>query len=184
MHKPRTTLVFYMSILTMLLAVGSFVFFFKVIKNKNHHTSAVLTTLQSKINKKENIETLEKKIVEVEATRKVINGYFVDSNHIDSFINYLENLGTNTKTELVVKSVEISSSEANTVLGQVSIKGGFADVMRTTTLLENIPYQIHITSLYLNKDIQTVTTEVKGKTVVTTSSVWQADIAFRILSSL
>ena len=53
-----------MSILTMLLAVGSFVFFFKVIKNKNHHTSAVLTTLQSKINKKENIETLEKKIAE------------------------------------------------------------------------------------------------------------------------
>lgn len=183
MNKPRTTLVFYMSILTMILAVGAFVFFFKVIKNKNHHTSAVLTTLQNKINRKENIETLEKKIVEVEATREVINSYFVDSNHIDSFINYLEKLGTSVGTELAVKSVEISSSETNTVLGEISIKGSFSDVMKTTALLENIPYQIHITSLYLNKDIQTVTTEVKGKKVVTTSSVWQADIAFKVLSS-
>lgn len=183
MHKSHTKLIFYLSILTALLALVVAVFFFRVIKNKNEHTSAVLTILENKINKKANISALEKKIAEVEVTREVINSYFVNSSEIDSFIGYLEKLGTSVGTKLEVKSVAISTDEKNTVLGQLSIEGTFANVMQTITLLENIPYQIHITSVYLNKNIQSVTTEIKGKTIVTEKSVWQADVSFKILSS-
>jgi hypothetical protein len=107
----------------------------------------------------------------------------VDSEQIDSFISYLENLGTTAGTVLEVKTVEISPNKKNTILGKVSAQGTFASVMKTITLLESIPYQIEVTSVYLNKDTQTVTSEVKGKTVTTTSYVWQADISFEILSS-
>lgn len=183
MKNKKTTLILSLSIITALVVTGVFVFFFKVIKNKNEHTSAVLTTLESKINKKQNINTLEKKIAELEATRARIDSYFVDPEKIDSFISYLENIGSTTGTNLEVKSVEIDPNNKNTVLGKVSIQGTFANVMKTVTLLENIPHQIEFTSLYLNKDIRTTTSEVKGKTVTTTTSMWQADLSFKILSS-
>jgi hypothetical protein len=183
MHNKKTNLILSLSIITAIVVATVFILFFKVIKNKNEHTSAVLTTLETKINKKANIKMLEKKIAELEATRARIDSYFVDSEQIDSFISYLENLGTTAGTVLEVKTVEISPNKKNTILGKVSAQGTFASVMKTITLLESIPYQIEVTSVYLNKDTQTVTSEVKGKTVTTTSYVWQADISFEILSS-
>jgi Tfp pilus assembly protein PilO len=183
MNKNKSTLIFYLSILTALLTVGVFIFFFRIIKNKNEHTSAVLTVLENKIIKKENINTLEKKVAELEATRQAIEGYFVNSNNIDSFINYLEKLGTSARTQLEVENVEISTVEKNTVLVKLSVKGTFTDVMQTVTLIENIPYQIHFTSVYLSKNTQSVTSKVGDKEKVTTTSVWQADVSFKILSS-
>ena len=183
MYKKKTTIVFGLSIFIALLAIVVFVFFLKIIKNKNQHTSAVLTTLENKITKKANILTLKKKITELEDTRTAIDGYFVNSSRIDSFINYLENLGSSAGSSLEVRSVEISTKEEHTVLGEISIRGSFSDVMQTIALVENIPYQIHVTSIYLNKDTEREAVEAPGKEKVLKPLMWQADVSFNILSS-
>lgn len=186
MHKNKTTIIFGLSIFIALLAIAVLIFFFRIIKNKNQHTSAVLTTLESKITKKADISTLKKKISELEDARADLDSYFVNSSRIDSFINYLEKLGAGTGASLEVKSVEVSTKEENTIIGEISISGSFVDVMQAMILVENIPYKIHVTSIYLNKNTQADSTEVtskeKGKEKIIKTPTWQADISFKILS--
>ena len=85
MFKNRTILILILSIVTTLLALGTLIFFFRMVKNKNQHTSALLTTLANKMYQKQNAQALTKKMADIEETRSTINSYFVDSKEIDSF---------------------------------------------------------------------------------------------------
>jgi hypothetical protein len=184
MYKNRTILKLILSSLIMLLSVGTLVLFAKIIANKNSHTSAVLLNLSNKMAKKDNIEILKKKIAEVEETRETINGYFVDSTKIDYFVDYLENLGTSFGTQIKVESFEPSAKDKNTLSVRLSCKGTFSNIMNTILLLENAPYNIHITRTSFSQQLDQITTTDKGGKKTTNSiPTWQANISFTILSS-
>ncbi|MEK7106386.1 MAG: hypothetical protein AAB895_03435 [Patescibacteria group bacterium] len=184
MLKNRTIITLIISAVVMLATLATLVFFFKIIANKNEHTSAVLVNLANKVARKENINTLTKKIAEVEETKETIDGYFVDSTSIDSFIDYLEKLGANINTEVKVENFEISSTEKNILLVRLSNKGSFTNVMRMIVLLENAPYQIRITRTSINQLPQSVTVDEKtGKATQVGATLWQSTISFSILIS-
>jgi arginine utilization protein RocB len=168
----------------MILSIATLFFFFKIIANKNEHTSSVLVNLANKMAKRENIDTLKKKIEEVKQTQEKINEHFVDSTKIDSFVDYLEKLGTSGSTEVKVESFELSVADKNTLQVKLSTKGTFSNVMRTMMLLENTPYQVHITNVSLNKQSGDINIDPKtGKVITTTASTWQSTISFSILTS-
>lgn len=188
MKKNNTNLILVISIILFTLFIGTFVYLLSVIKNKNVHTGVVVATLGEKILEKENIGVIEKRMVELLATQTKLGGYLVDTSHIDDFVEYLENIGTQNNVELSVNSVNIPKNEKNKVLVNISIIGSFSNVMKTIAIVENASYSININSLYLNKEITTVndtmTEIVKGKEKVTpiTKASWQADISFKVLS--
>jgi hypothetical protein len=185
MKNSTTKTIFYLSVITVLFSIGLFLFFFRVIQNKNQHASKVLATLQEKITEKANMVVFEEKIAEVESTHKAIDGYFLSADKIDIFVSYLEKFGEETNTELVVKNVEISKTEKNKILVSLSIRGKFSSIMQVLALLENSPYQIDVTQTYLNKVNQlTPQKDSKNtKTENTTDSIWQTIMSFKVLSS-
>jgi len=155
------------------------VFLLRVIRNKNQHASNIISVLENKIAEKENATLLNKKLTEVQVVSDIIDKHFVDSAHINKFVDYLEEFGVNTKTELVVKNVEVSPSAPNTIKVMVSVRGTFEDVVKTVAMLEKDDYIISIVSLYLNKDIAPVDPNGISNAV----SAWQADVSFTTLSS-
>lgn len=183
MHKNRTPITFIFTLIVAIIALLLAVFFLHIIKNKNTHTSAVLTTLENKILRKRNTNILTQKIAEVDKTRQVINGYFFDPTHIDSFVGYLENLGVTAGTKVTVKSVEVSKTVSNIISIKLFTEGDFSNVIRTIKLLENSPYKIHIQQVFLNKRIDTITQDIKGVSTSKQIIIWNADISFTILSS-
>ncbi len=178
MHKNRTTLIFSLSILSAILALSIFTLFFNIIKNKNEHTYKVLSVLDEKVAKKNNETAIEKKLTEIESTRTAIDSYFVDTNNIDSFVSYMESLGQSTGTDLSVTSVDVPTDNKNMISVKVSVKGLFKDVMTALVMMENAPYQIHVTGISLNTDLQPQT-DPKAKP----TSTWEAIISFNILTS-
>ena len=185
MKKNYTTLIFIFSILATILVICLFIFLLKVIKNKNQHASVVLTTLEEKMKEKENAIIFAEKITEIKSLQDSINNHFVDSDKIDSFVGYLEEIGLNLGSEVLVNSIEIPPKTKNIILFNLSIMGTFQEVMKTITFLENIPYQINITQVYLNKDIiQSTKVDVKDvkQEKILETPTWQADISFNILS--
>ena len=182
MKKNYTTLIFIFSIFVTILAVSLFVFFMKVIKNKNQHASTVFSTLEEKMKEKENSMIFAEKVSEIKSIQDSINSRFVDPDKIDTFVGYLEKIGSDLGSELVVKSIDAPAKNKNVILFKLSISGTFEEVMKTITFLENIPYQINITQVYLNKEIeqtaQVDVTQDKNSVV----SKWQADVIFSILS--
>jgi hypothetical protein len=190
MKKKNTKIMLIVSILVALLTILAFVFFFKVIGNKNEHASKVLVTLADKVADKENAEILTKKFTELESTYQNLNNYFIDSSKIDTYVDYLEKLGIENNTELAVKNVEVSSQDKNMINFKILITGDFSNVMKVIYLLENTPYRVNLTQSFINKETK-VTEEIikatKGnketKKEITTS-VWLADVSFSILSLL
>jgi hypothetical protein len=182
MKKNRTTSIFIFSIVTAVLVVGLFVFCLRIIKNKNQHTSAVLFALQEKMKEKENATMFAERVSEIQNTKELINSYFVDVNKIDAFVGYLEDIGTNTGASVVVKGIEIAKENKDNISFRLEIVGTFQDVMESVSLLENIPYQVNISQVYLNKNIEQSVIETKGKVNALSNPTWQADVSFNILS--
>ncbi|HEY5588926.1 MAG TPA: hypothetical protein VIK86_08230 [Candidatus Paceibacterota bacterium] len=188
MKKTKTIFILIFSAITAILSVCLFVFIIKVIENKNTHISAVLSTYQSKLKEKENAVFFKKKTDEIKLLQDSINGYFIDPNKIDTFVNSLEEINLITGADVSVKSIEISQSVKNIISVKLLISGTFEQVVKTISYLENIPYQINITKVYLNKDIKD-STQIK-QSIDKTSTLnkvlnmptWQADVSFNILS--
>ena len=116
MKRTKNNLILILSILFLIVTVVFFVYFLNVIKNKNKHISAVLTSLEEKKLEKENIKVLEDRMTEIGDTQKRIDGYLVSTSNIDFFVEYLEEIGLNNKVDLSVRSVDVPKNEKNKIL--------------------------------------------------------------------
>lgn len=188
MKKNNTNLILVISSILFLVLLGISVYFLNVIKNKNKHISAVLSTLESKMIEKENIKTLEKKMSELGDTHRMLGSYFVDTKNIDVFVEYLEKMGVSNNLELSVSGVDVPKGEKNKIIVSSKMSGNFSDIMKVISLLENSPYSITIDSAYLNKEIvvEPIKETIEGKKEATVQvkekTVWQASITFSVLS--
>ena len=184
MKNKKSIIMLIVSIFTFLVMIGVFILFMRIIKNKNIHTSAVLSTLESKMIEKENFNVLESKVKEIKVTNEKINSYFLNKDQADLFVIYLENLGLSFHTQVAVKSIEVSTVNKDTMMLKIEINGSFDNILKTVSLLENAPYNIFINSAYLNKEIisASVNTAVNAPKIINTSSNWSAEVGFGILS--
>jgi hypothetical protein len=168
-------LVLICAILGFFAVLGGVFFFVKKIADKNAETSIVLRTLDDQIKEKENRTLLEKKVAEAKAIHSKISAYLVDANTIDTFVDTIEALGHDTKTDVAVTNVIPLPGSANSLSIKVSAKGQFADIVKMFSLLENLPYAIDIKSVYLNQDVLSPA-KVDSKSRVP----WQIDIMFTV----
>lgn len=194
MKLKKTILILILST-TIFLAVSSLlVFFFNVIKNKNLHTNTTLMTLENKINEKEKEKILKQRISEVENTNQNLKNHYLNPEEIDTFVTYLENMGNNVNTKIVFKNVEISEKD-KMINFKIQITGAFSRVAQAIELIENAPYQINISQVFLNKSIsvdsqknielnkqEKIISITEDENEVIEDSEWQADITFRVLS--
>jgi hypothetical protein len=185
MKKNNTILILILSIIATIISILVFIFFLKIIENKNQHASVVLTTLQDKMTQKENSKINASKITETKLIEDTINSYFVDPDRIDTFVSYLEGIGSSFSSIVSVESIEIPQKTKNIISVKLSITGTFEEIMKTIAFLENIPYQVNITQIYLNKNANQVSSDnIKAptQTKIPKVTIWQANISFNILS--
>lgn len=181
MKRKKTTLIFIISTIITLLVVGIIVFSFRIIKIKNENTSTMTLALQTKKKEKDNALLFAAKITEIDALLTSMDSRFIDSDKIDTFVSYLEEIGPTLGSEITVKSVEVPEKVKNTIIFSLMITGSFNDVVKTIALIENIPYQININQVFLNKNLDPQKTENTKESVLEIPT-WQADISFSILS--
>ncbi len=139
-----------------------------------------LISLEEKINQKEKAIMFSEKSLEIKDLQNSINNYFIDTKKIDTFVNYLEDLGIGIGSEVIVKEILTPEKTDSIIEFQILIKGNFDQVTKTVFLLENIPYQIEIGQVYYNKDIERDIGDEKKDLI--TKAMWQADVSFSILS--
>jgi hypothetical protein len=183
MHIRKTILLAIFSFITLCVSIGVFIFFFQAIENKNIHTQAVLSTLENKIAEKNNTSILLRKIKKVNEVKQDIENHFVDTSHINIFVDSLEKLGTSANTSLKVTDVALSESDPNIVTVKVSIQGSFAHVSQAIALLENIEYHVHVKEIYLSKQITAPVVDAKGKVTTPGFTSWEAKVSFVVLTS-
>jgi hypothetical protein len=125
------------------------------------------------------------RISEIKMLQDSINGYFVNQNEVDVFVSYLENIGIKLNTYISVNSIEVSSDNQNIMIVKLSATGTFNDVIRTISFIENIPYQVNVKQIYLNRDSKKTKEDEainNSKIKIIKTPTWQADISFNILA--
>ncbi len=178
MKNRNTKLILGVSIIIALTMLGVIVFAIKIIENTNKNISTLKSNLEDKIREKDNATSFAEKVTEIELVLSSINNHFVDSNKIDTFVSYLEEIGPMIGTEIVVKNVEVPTKSKNTISFTVSIDGSFDNVAKTISMLENIPYQITPNRVFLSKNIE----QKSEENLMTGDPTWQADVSFNLLS--
>lgn len=187
MKKSWTNILIIISAIILLISIFSLVYFLNIIKNKNINISAANIALDKKVSDQDNMNGLKNKIIELGNTQKSISSHFVNTEAIDTFVEYLENTGTSNGIDLSVKSVDVPKNEKNKILVSINMTGSFSNVMKIMAILENSPYNIVINSTYLNKETSVVTDVNnllnKGKELPKESkSYWLANVTFTILT--
>ena len=183
MKNKSDILILSLSVAIALIALAVLVFFFKTIENKNKHTSVVLATLADKVKQKENMKSLVEKISKVSEMSDTINSYFVNGKEVDSFINYLENLGASAGVELEVQNFDVSTTSKEILNVTISTKGNFSNTMKTLMLIENAPYKINITKTFLDQSTESSNPDPKNPEKQINTSFWRSEISFNVLTS-
>jgi|GEM_PF-1076526 len=187
MKNNKTNFILIFSSVIFIIFIASFVYFFNIIKNKNKHISAIVSALDKKVKDKENLEKLRSRASELEDLSNKINSYIVDTNKVDTFVEYLEKVGIDNGVSLVVTNVDIVKNDKNKISVILNIKGDFSNIMKLLFYLEYSPYYISINSLSINKYIIPIENQnnlnIKDKNLhFDEKHSWQADINFNVIS--
>lgn len=184
MKKKKTLILLIISTLTIIITMAASIFLWFIIKNKNQHSSVVITTIKEKNIDKENASLFLEKFDEIKTLRNHLSLYFVDKNKIDEFVNYLENLNSVTNANIIIKGIDILGENGDQVKINLSIDGSFNEVLKTIKLLENIPYQVDISDLYItknddsNKQLQSSSDDKNVEKFYD----WHSEVSFKILA--
>ncbi len=181
MKKSKTTILLFVSSFTLVLCVGFLVFLFSVIMNKNIHTNAMQTTLDEKINQKQQGSVLSKNIKEAVDENKTIDSYFINPDSIDDFVSKIEKDSDNFGNKTSVSSVEFSKKDSRIINIGLFVQGSFVSVMKSIKMIESMPYLVNIKSLNLsanlsNKDGGSYQPLKKGEVWYP----WVVDISFEV----
>ncbi|MFA7192191.1 MAG: hypothetical protein WC089_02755 [Candidatus Paceibacterota bacterium] len=153
MKKSKTTILFIISSILLILSVGFFAFLFTVIMNKNIHTSAMQATLDEKIMQKQQGSILSKNIKEAVDDNKIVDSYFINPDSIDDFVSGLEKDSNSLGNKTSVSSVDFSKEDKRVINIGLSIEGSFVSVFKSIKMVESIPYIVNIKSLNINTNI-------------------------------
>ncbi len=184
MKHTKTTFLLILNIFLALFLISAFIFFFQVIKHKNQHASATLTTLATRVAMKDNSTAVMEAVKNAKESRTTLTNYFLDPTTIDTFVNQIEELGTEANAKLLVKNVAVSTIRKNTISIDFSLVGTFPQVVHALALVEHMPYQVHLKTMYINKTTAAPDASVDGKKSKSTVSLplWQVDAGFDVVS--
>jgi hypothetical protein len=107
----------------------------------------------------------------------------VNSKEVDSFINYLENLGASAGVELEVENFDVSATSKDILNVTISTKGSFSNTIKALILIENAPYKINITKTFLDKSSESSNPDPKDPQKQINTSFWRSEISFNVLTS-
>jgi len=173
MKNKSTIFILSLSILLAIFISGLFFYILETIKDKNQQASTIVASLEDKMKQKENSIFFADKMSEIKAIQDSIDAYFINPDKIDIFVDFLENSGVKFGSEIKVNSIDIPTKTKELILFKVTITGSFQSVMDNISFIENMPYQIKVTSINLNSE--TLNQEQ--------APGWRADMIFTILSN-
>jgi len=94
--------------LAVLFAYG---YFFLAVKAENQNISRLSNDIALEEKKQTETELIKTNLSHTEDERTKLNSYFVTSDHVVDFLNYLETLGTNSQTAVEITTVNLADSK-------------------------------------------------------------------------
>jgi hypothetical protein len=176
MKKAHTFFLLLTSIITASVCAGAFLFLLHVIEHKNEHTLSVRSSLENKELEKNTPDQFKQEVATLEKARSDIRPHMVDIQNLDIFTDHLKELGHQAGATAVISSVTVSPYD-NTVTTKVSLEGKLDTLSQAVSLLENDQYQMRVTTMYVNKELDDPEAPVVKTKSASEPQKWHMDIS-------
>ncbi len=100
---------------------------------------------------KKNEEFLTELSKATEKDRAKLSTYFVTEDDVLTFITSIESVEKVSSTTVVISAISNDSTNKY-IKVNIDIKGGWVNIRKALSMIENLPYSINIDSLNLNSD--------------------------------
>lgn len=137
-----------LSVATLLL-IGAYSFVFYTIRAKGIHTESLLSDIESEQKKIDDSTSLKKTIQTVHDEEEELRSHFVHADDIIPFLEFFEGFGRQNSKDFMVTSVDTNMENHPKLIVSFSAHGTFTQMHTLLGLIENMPYQITLSSISL-----------------------------------
>jgi hypothetical protein len=168
----------FVSIIFFLLLCLSLFFIFKEIEKNVSSSKESQIALQKEILRRDEIRSFNESFKLIEKEKNLLETHFAQSSDIVPFLNKIETMANSVDTKVEVSFIEVAKDGSGLVLEMKDI-GGFLQVYKFLTLLENSPYELEFTSV----DLHNITTSYVDKNKKNIEkSEWEAILKIKLIS--
>ena len=181
MKKQSSILIhLFVALIFFVLALGSSLYFFYIIKTKNIHIEEISTEVDKETQKQDERAQLKRTIDATNADSEKLSTHFVDSKDAVSFLETLEGYGKKVGVTFKLGSADI---ETKAKIMKVSFKatGDFEKVYQLLLLLENTPYQLSYDSIAITR-APDQPTDLDTGLPVSSNPLWDLEIKLNLIS--
>lgn len=181
MKKQSSILIhLFVALIFFVLALGSSLYFFYIIKTKNIHIEEISAEVDKETQKQDERAQLKRTIDATNADSEKLSTHFVDSKDAVSFLETLEGYGKKVGVTFKLGSADI---ETKAKIMKVSFKatGDFEKVYQLLLLLENTPYQLSYDSIAITR-APDQPTDLDTGLPVSSNPLWDLEIKLNLIS--
>lgn len=169
------------SIFLLIVAVSFYCILFLLIKDSGQKVSEMKTKIDEINGIESTINILRNDADETKDNREYLNKIFLQKDGLVGFLEYLENLGQSSGANLSISNVNSdvmtnATSTVENIFIQINIEGSFKSVLKTISLIENMPYNIEV----LRASLSHIQSSSKNNK---TSIDWKLDTEIKILKA-
>ena len=172
-----TKLIFWMSLIGVVLAAGIYALTFHEINALGNETSVLRSQTNDLMAKESQAGELKKNLAVNQAKEPKLLSYFINANDIIPFLDTIEGYGRTTNVSVKFNSVDVKQSP-DQLTATLKGDGSFANIYRFITLVESAPYELSIT----NASIQAVSVGQVDPKKAPAAPTWEANISISISS--
>lgn len=156
---------------TLLFCLVFYYIYNKILDNKNS-TQILYGEWKTEEDRREVIKSLDRTINKIQDKKIILESHFVGSSDVVPYLDFFEKSAVLVNAKSEVSSVSVPSDNS-TINVSLDIDGSFESIYKYINLIENAPYELHITSFTLNKI---------NNTTGISPNLWNLNLQIKLLS--
>ncbi len=164
-----------LSIIFFIFSCVVFFFLYQKIDSNNSIAEANNVTWQNEMNRRNILSSMDHSIKVIAPEITQLETHFAQSSDVVPFLDSIESVARNAGVKAEVVSVAVPNEESVLLVG-MNATGGFEQMYKFVTLLENSPYQLEFDSVEIKRS-DTLAPVTKSATLV-----WSGSFKMRLFS--
>lgn len=155
MNTKRTSTITIFTASLAVLSVGFFIFFLYLVYQKNSEVSLLSQELEIAAREENSGIAMKRLLTNTNVEREKLDGYFLKSDTIVSFIESIESLSKLAKVDTSVNNVGIDQGGSKDTFEYVSLsgtaEGSFNNLYWLLSLIESMPMKLEVSKVFVEK---------------------------------
>lgn len=181
-HLAKTKKILLIVILLNLVVAGFYYHLFSKIREKNEHIALIENNIMAESVKANMLALAKTQVTETAAKREALDGFFIKTDSVVPFLNYIQTLAAHTNVKLKISNVSIEPINDNNSFEilrlNLEASGEWQNLYRFGAQIELMPYKVLLVKADLEKGVEVLNS---NKNTSLEEPPWKGSFALGVL---